>query len=429
MKTPVFLIALVLACSYASSSSSIPATNQTQVPFNGEKFHFLLTIQEEVPHGRNVYRDENGLDFLELKESIGLSKNVEKFITQRAKELKTLLYKTGLWSENFQLATSTSFATHDLQGNLSLDFFLQFAKALFNDEGFRKFHILPKTLTLENRQEFFAKTQEDLDLIELINFSYGYYRKATGLNLIPEVCSALDAVMKDQFKNINGFKAFISLKEHEKLVDFLSDHFEKKNFNATDRSGNKWAFNGKNHPLGSSPQDMLNFLETFNYDTQYEIYEIPAEKHIEIKKMRDEFISHYLQKVSEFAGHRFFSFVNELLNLREEYTNGFNYKALPMKKWYMLGTSDIGVNYLTSFLEDKLKIKFSSVQVGESLNFFFTGDSKVIKNVHFYYNTNFVQTVALKDLLNYSIYEYHDHVAFNRLCINKDYAEHYEKDY
>jgi hypothetical protein len=429
MKTPLFLVALVLICSYASSTTIKPAINITQVPFNGEKFHFLLTVQEEIPQGRNVFRDGNGLDFLELRESIGLSENVEKFIKQRVRELKTLLYKTNLWSDNFQDATSTSFATHDLQGTVSLDFFLQFAKNLFNDEGLRKHHIIPKTLTEDNKQEFFAQTHDNLDLIELINFSYGYYRKATGLNLIPEVCPALDAYMHEQWKNINEFKAFFVLKEHDKLVDYLSDHFEKKHFNGTDHLGNKWVFDGKKRPLGSSPQDLSNFLETFNYDTQYEIEEIAANKHAEVKQLREDFITHYLAKVSEFAGHRFFSFVHELLNLRDEYSNGFNHKALPMKKWYMLGSSDIGVNYLTRFLEDKLKIKFSSVQVGESLNFFFTGDKKSIQNVHFYYNTEFVKTISLKDLLHFSIYEYHDHVAFNRLCINKDYVDHIEKDY
>ena len=84
-------------------------------------------------------------------------------------------------------------------------------------------------------------------------------------------------------------------------------------------------------------------------------------------------------------------------------------------------------------LDEELKKASKIAEVLEKVNLeHYIGEklySKVIKNVHFYYNTNFVQTVPLKDLLNYSIYEYHDHVAFNRLCINKDYAEHYEKDY
>ena len=443
MKTHLFIIALVITCSFANTSKSeeeewsvpIIANKPFKLPvkevepFDGKEVHFILTVQEEIPNGSLVYRNKDGEDMLGMEEPLTLSSHVKAFIEKRVTVLKNLLISQKLWSQGFANTLAYSFATHDMDGGNSRDFFSYFAEKLFNEEGPRKFQVSPKTLTEGTRQSFFAETHEDDNLLHLINFSYGYYRKATGLNLIPEICPGQKNYLGNRWTNVNEYKAWLSIHKFDDIVDYLSTKFEKKEFTGALRSGKTWTFSGKSFPLRSSAHDLYNFLETVIFDNQFDSKEIPDDKLDKIRDLREKFLIFYLSKFQEFVGNRFFTFVKELLNDREEFSDGVKYQKYKLKKWLFLGASDLAVNYMTGFLEDKLKTKFAFTQAGESLSFFFAGTKQTIDTVYFYYSGAFVKKVALKELLEYAIHEPEDHRSFNKLCINKEYVESFENDF
>lgn len=424
----IFIICLLTLFVHSNAKSLLQNRKNTnkQVAISaiipeGKTVHLIVELLQENPKAEHVPFNSEGADICGLKKVItewDISPLAKQAVQENAQKIKSFISKNNL---NEQLPGSSVFAYASSEKFIhsGRQFFKSHYSALFSPVVPPK--VIERVLTEKTKDEL-VSTQRTENELELISLMYGHFSKTHGLSMNFWDCPLIKRNMIDnRFTNTAEYKAMLSISGNAELIRQISDLVEKTTFIGR-AGGETWVFKGEERPLQSKPFDMLLFLETVKYNSQFrnELECFTKDQWDGLLKFREHFIKFYMKEYIEFIGKRFSGFTN-WINSEITYVSGFPGvvpKGSISKKWLTIGINDITHSVIKEYILMKFNLELGDIhEYANSVLFAFIGSEKDIESV-FIFNTNFekIGEVRLADWLKASEAEIFKKEEFSKIC-------------